>query len=96
LPSNDRGKFTYRHTDWWEGFMEFAVEMGLGAMIFIPSYVKIGSGIEKLIGGHRQHGDLISLRLYFQNKESRLKIGFSFEVMMVVTVQVVVLWEATR
>jgi hypothetical protein len=32
------------------------------------------SGIEKLMGRiHRQHGDLISLFLYFQNKESGLK-----------------------
>jgi hypothetical protein len=34
---------------------------------------KIGSGIQKLIGEiHRQKGDLISLLLFFQNKESRL------------------------
>jgi hypothetical protein len=36
--------------------------MGSGAMIYIPSFLKIGSGIQKLIGGiHRQHGDRISL-----------------------------------
>jgi hypothetical protein len=36
---------------------------------------KIGSGIQKLIGeDYRQHGDLISLLLFSQNKESRLKI----------------------
>jgi hypothetical protein len=34
--------------------MKYAVEMGLGAMIYIPSLIKIGSGIKKLTGG----GDL--------------------------------------
>jgi hypothetical protein len=47
-----------------------AVEMGSGAMIHTPGFIKIGSGIQKR---HRQHGDLISLYLFFQNKESRLK-----------------------
>jgi hypothetical protein len=48
-------------------------------MIYTPSFIKIGSGIQKLIGDdtqthkHRQHCDLISLLLFFQNKESRLK-----------------------
>jgi hypothetical protein len=31
--------------------MKYAVEMDLAAMIYIPSFVKIGSGIQKLIGG---------------------------------------------
>jgi hypothetical protein len=41
--------------------------MGSGAMMYIPSVVKIGSGIEKLIrrDTHRQHGDLISLLLFW-------------------------------
>jgi hypothetical protein len=30
--------------------MKYAVEMGSGAMIYIPSFIKIGSGIQKLIG----------------------------------------------
>jgi hypothetical protein len=35
--------------------MKYAVEMGSGAMIYIPSFIKIGSAIQKLIGGiHRQ------------------------------------------
>jgi hypothetical protein len=33
------------------GFMKYAVEMSSGAMIYIPSSVKTGSGIQKLIGG---------------------------------------------
>jgi hypothetical protein len=48
--------------------------MGSNAMIYIPSFIKIGSGIQKVIEEtHRQHGDLISLLLFFLNKESRLK-----------------------
>jgi hypothetical protein len=30
--------------------MKYAVEMGSGAMVYIPSFIKIGSGIETLIG----------------------------------------------
>jgi hypothetical protein len=51
LPSNDRG-IHMRHTDQWEGFMKYA--MGSGAMIYISSFVKIGTGIQKLIGGNAQ------------------------------------------
>jgi hypothetical protein len=45
--------------------MKCAIEMGSGAMIYIPSFIKIGSGIQKLITGdtyvHRRHGYRISL-----------------------------------
>jgi hypothetical protein len=34
--------------------MKYAVEMGSGAMIYIPSFIKIGSGIQKLIRGDTQ------------------------------------------
>jgi hypothetical protein len=48
------------------GFMKYAAEMGSGAMICTPSFIRIGSGIQKLIGGihrqtHAQQGDRISL-----------------------------------
>jgi hypothetical protein len=34
--------------------MKYAVEMGSGAVIYIPSFIKIGSGIQTLIEGiHR-------------------------------------------
>jgi hypothetical protein len=50
--------------------------MGSNAMTHIPSFIKIGSGIQKLIRGdsqkHRKNGDRISLLPFFQNKESRL------------------------
>jgi hypothetical protein len=46
--------------------------MGSGAMIYVPNFIKIGSGIHKLIARgihrhtHTQQRDLISLRvLYF-------------------------------
>jgi hypothetical protein len=52
--------------------MKYAFEMGCGAMIYeyIPSFVKIGSGIQTLMGGYivrtqRQHGDPISMLLFF-------------------------------
>jgi hypothetical protein len=44
LPSNDKG-ITYRHTDCWEE--EFM--MGLSAMVYIRRFIKIGSGIQKLM-----------------------------------------------
>jgi hypothetical protein len=58
--------------------MKYAAEIGSVAMIYMPSFIQIFSaGVQKLIGAdtqtHKQHGDLVSLLLYFQNKESRLK-----------------------
>jgi hypothetical protein len=52
--------------------MMYAVWMGSGAMIYIPSFMKNGLAIQKLLWGihiqtHRQHGDRI-------RQESRLKI----------------------
>jgi hypothetical protein len=38
------------------GVYYYAVEMGLDAMMCIPSSIKIGSGIKKLIGGYAQRG----------------------------------------
>jgi hypothetical protein len=34
--------------------MKYAVEIGSEAMIYIPSFTKFGSGIQKLIGKDRQ------------------------------------------
>jgi hypothetical protein len=56
--------------------MKYAGELGSGAMIYIPSFMKNGSATQNLIGGtrtHREHSDRIYLLLFFQNKESRLK-----------------------
>jgi hypothetical protein len=56
--------------------MEYAVEMGSSAIIYIPSFRKIGSGTQKVDRGdtqtYREHGDRISLLLFFQSKENRL------------------------
>jgi hypothetical protein len=37
--------------------MKYAVEMGSGAMIYIPSSIKIGLAIQKLIVGIHKHTD---------------------------------------
>jgi hypothetical protein len=37
--------------------MKHVVEMGSGAMIYIPGFIKIGSGIQKLIRGMHRHPD---------------------------------------
>jgi hypothetical protein len=82
LPSNDKGIFTeplprndkgiHIQTDGREFFIS-AVEMGSGAVLYsyVPSCIKIGSGIQKLIRGihthrHRQQRDLISLLYFFK------------------------------
>jgi hypothetical protein len=50
--------------------MKYAIVMWLGAMIHIPSFIKIGSGIQKLTRGDSQtdHDEIISLDLFFPNK----------------------------
>jgi hypothetical protein len=53
--------------------------MGSRAVIYIPSFINTGSGIQRFMGDtyrntHRQEGDFISLLLYLENQESRLKI----------------------
>jgi hypothetical protein len=59
--------------------MKYVVDMGSDVMTYIPGLIQSGSGIQMLMrwkgfaDTHRQHGDLISLLLFFQNEESRLK-----------------------
>jgi hypothetical protein len=43
LPSN-----VNIHTYKWEAFMKYAVQIGSGAMIYMQSLIKIGSGIQKI------------------------------------------------
>jgi hypothetical protein len=49
--------------------MNYTTEMGSGAMIYIPSFIKTRTGIQTLRGGytqtHRQQGDLTSLLQFF-------------------------------
>jgi hypothetical protein len=33
------GVYTYRHTDWWEGFRKYSVEVGPGGMVYIPGFI---------------------------------------------------------
>jgi hypothetical protein len=44
----------YRNIDIWEGFMKYAVEMGSGVMIYMPSFIKTVSGVQKFRGGDTQ------------------------------------------
>jgi hypothetical protein len=37
--------------------MKYAVEIGSGAMIYIPSFIKTGSGIQNLMGVGDTHTD---------------------------------------
>jgi hypothetical protein len=54
--------------------MKYAVDMSLGAMIYLPRFIKDRSGIQNLKGHtHTQHGDLIIRPSFFQSKDSRLK-----------------------
>jgi hypothetical protein len=59
LPSNDRGyTYTYTYTD-WEEFTKYAVEMDSGAVTYIPNFMKIVSGVQKLIEGDSQTGSMM-------------------------------------
>jgi hypothetical protein len=52
--------------------MKHAGGMRSGAMMYVPSFIEIGSGIQKLIRRdpqtHRQYGDRISLLLFLSNQ----------------------------
>jgi hypothetical protein len=48
--------------------MKYAIETGSGAMMYIPSFIKIGSAIHT----HRLHDDSISLLSFLETKESEL------------------------
>jgi hypothetical protein len=58
--------------------MKYAVQIDLGATIYIPSFIKIGYAIRKLMGRgggrytdtHTQHGDRISLLLFLKIKKA--------------------------
>jgi hypothetical protein len=41
--------------------MKYAVETGSGALIYIPSFIKIGSGIRKLMRGIHRHTDSMEI-----------------------------------
>jgi hypothetical protein len=41
--------------------MKYAAEMGSNAIIYIPSFIKIGSGIRKLVRGIHGHTDSMDI-----------------------------------
>jgi hypothetical protein len=41
---------------YWKGLMNYAVKMDSGALIYIPSFIKTDSPIQKLIGGDTHKG----------------------------------------
>jgi hypothetical protein len=59
--------------------MKCAIEMGSGGMLYVPRFIKIGSGIQNLLAGIniQTHSKVISLSmlLFFVNKESRINRG---------------------
>jgi hypothetical protein len=44
------GGYIYRHTDRWEGFIKYAIEMESGVMIYTPSFINTGLAIQTLRG----------------------------------------------
>jgi hypothetical protein len=41
--------------------MKYVVKMGTGAMIYVPSFIKIGSDVQKLIGRIHRHPDRMEI-----------------------------------
>jgi hypothetical protein len=52
LPSSNTG-FTY--TDWWEGFMMYAIEMGSGTMIYTSNLMNWFGHCKTFIGGYPEN-----------------------------------------
>jgi hypothetical protein len=48
--------------------MKYAIEVGSGAIIYIPSFIKIGSGIQKLIRGIHRHTNRMEITLAYFRK----------------------------
>jgi hypothetical protein len=45
--------------------MKYAVEMSSGVLIYIPSLIKIGLGIQKLVRGIYRHTDRMEIALVY-------------------------------
>jgi hypothetical protein len=56
LPSNYK-RDTQTDTQTKGGFMKYVVQMGSDAMIYISSIIKMGLGIQNLIGRIHKHTD---------------------------------------
>jgi hypothetical protein len=60
--------YTYKHTVWWDGFMNYAVETGSCAIIYTLSFIKFGSHIQKLMQVDTQAYNFFSLLSLFWKK----------------------------
>jgi hypothetical protein len=48
--------YKYRHKNWWEGCINYATEISLVTMIYVPRYKKNSHlGIQQLMGGKDRH-----------------------------------------
>jgi hypothetical protein len=55
LRSNDRGILHADTQTDGRDFLKYVVEIGSGVMIYMSNFIKIGSDIEKLMGGIHRH-----------------------------------------
>jgi hypothetical protein len=64
--------------------MKYTVEMGSVAMIYIPSFIKIGSGIQRLMGRIHRHTDSMEITSayfhFFKIKKVGKKLTFKLQV----------------
>lgn len=98
LPSNNKGGYTYTH---WlmRGIYEVHLETGLGAMIYIRSFIKIGWGVKNLTGNTHTDSKVISYAYFyvFQNKKSMLKMSgklHAYKFCCMLTVTKLITWKS--
>jgi hypothetical protein len=53
--------------------MKYAVEIGSGAMIYMPSFTRIGSGFQELTVGIHRHTD--RMEITYANKSKNTLLG---------------------
>jgi hypothetical protein len=70
--------------------MKYAIEMGSCAMIYIPSFVKIGSGIHKFMEGGKYRDSMVISKptFIFQNKESML----IYIILIIIIITIINVW----
>jgi hypothetical protein len=49
--------------------VKYADEMGSGGRLYAPKFMKIVSGIQKLIQTYREQGELVSLSYFFRMRK---------------------------
>jgi hypothetical protein len=57
LPRKGRGIHYTEHLSGRIGFMKYSIEMDPGAMIYIPSFIKIYSGLQNIVEGIHMYID---------------------------------------